>query len=54
MDELVSGEALGCCCWLSGVLSACNDVMAADEYLHLEEAHSQLNTLLFTSQKWSP
>lgn len=53
MEELVSGDALGCR-WSSGVLSACSDAMAADEYLHLEEPHSQLNSLLLTSQKWSP
>ena len=53
LEELVSGDALGCCC-SSGVLSACSDAMAADEYLHLEELHSQVNSLLLTSQKWSP
>lgn len=53
MEELVSGDALGCRL-SSGVLSACSDAMAADEYLHLEEPHSQLNSLLLTSQKWSP
>lgn len=39
-DELVSGDALGCC-WSSGVLSACSEAKAEVEYLHWEEPHSQ-------------